>query len=285
MRETKLCKKNSFINIIEFDSTNDLVSYIKNAKTTPWFRNCALSDSQNIEMYKFSSTMSFDEAFRMLRDGWATGAKKIEGQFKLIKGMSLDSKYTKFVQDVVGFQPIVANYLMGIPKSMVSSKIVAKKQKVVTLNMTMSFNCGTRASVMEANCLNVLKIVKAIEASGCRVNLNVFCSVKVYDTDIRKLKYGLIRLRVKNADERLNISKVAFPIVHPSYLRRIMLRVIETNVFFTSDFTRGYGSAIYDREFIDIYGDMMKGQYLIPMHLEDDEIKDAESVYAKLIRL
>lgn len=285
MRETKLCKKNSFINIIEFDSTSDLVSYIKNAKTTPWFRYCAVSDNQSIKMCTFSNTKSFDEAFRMLRNGWEEGAKNIEGQFKLIKGMSLDSKYVKFVQDVVGFQPIVANYLMGIPKSMVSSRIVAKKQKVVTLNMTMSFNCGTRASTMEANCLNVLKVVKAIEASGCRVNLNIFCSVRAYDKDIGKFRYGLIRLRVKNSDERLNISKVAFPIVHPSYLRRIMLRVIETNTFFTSDFTSSYGHSINDKEFIDIYGDMMKGQYLIPMHLDDDEIKDAESAYAQLIRL
>lgn len=286
MKESTRFKDGDSIYLVEFDSTGELVKYLKsNPRVSYWFEGHEQSQDTSYSMYEWCKSSSFDEALNLLENGWAEEAKKIEGSFKLMKGMKLDTKYVKFVQDVVGFQPIVANYLMGIPQSMVGSKMVPKKQKVVTLNMTASFNSAKSARYIEENCLNVLRVVRAIEASGCRVNLNVFYSGWVNNYWTNSRRFGLIKVKVKSANERLNISKVAFPIVHPSFLRRIMLRVVETNRNFSSEFVGGYGKVVNDTTLVDIYGDMMKGQYLIPMHLREDEIKDANSVYAKLIRL
>ena len=50
-----------------------------------------------------------------------------------------------------------------------------------------------------------------------------------------------MKVRIKNSSERLNLSKVSFPLVHPSFLRRICFKWIETNEHATTLFNHGYG--------------------------------------------
>ena len=50
-----------------------------------------------------------------------------------------------------------------------------------------------------------------------------------------------IKIRLKSANEKLNISKLSFPLVHPSMLRRLFLRFVEVHPPVSNDFKRGYG--------------------------------------------
>jgi len=66
----------------------------------------------------------------------------------------------------------------------------------------------------------------------------------------------------------MNISKLAFPLVHPSMLRRLMFKYLEvTDLITNRDFANGYGSPIEDADVV-----LEKGELLIPKYFKESEI-------------
>ena len=68
------------------------------------------------------------------------------------------------------------------------------------------------------------------------------------------------KVRIKNANERLNLSKVSFPLVHPSYLRRINIRWIERFEYTTKAYNKCYGSPMKFSDFCEILGKSKNSQ-------------------------
>ena len=101
---------------------------------------------------------------------------------------------------------------------------------------------------IEQESVKVLQLVNNLEKQGYRVILNV--------TLISKSRRGNIilcnKVRIKNANERLNLSKVSFPMVRSSYLRRIMFKWIETFEYTTKSFDTNYGVPIKCEDFNNI---------------------------------
>lgn len=262
-----LYNKECPVSILEFDTISDIAGCVKEGKPSLWFERKQVSHEISSNMSEFCKTNTFTDAYKMLTEGWYEGSKKLEKRLSLEKGSTLNKLERKFIQDVVGFQPIVANYLMGVPKSMVNSKMVMRKEKVVTLNYCASFPGRVSVSTIEENCITAFRIIKAIEAAGTRVNLNVFYAGHVYDYQTSTKRYNLIKLRIKGANERLNVAKMAFPMVHPSFLRRILFRVIEVSPSFTREYVGGYGRVVSNDEFAEVFKDRLKGEYLIPTYI------------------
>lgn len=285
MKKTEKNINGSPVSITEFNSISDLISYIKTGKTSIWFEGYCQSNLTDASTKEFTNTGNLKEAMDMLENGWYEEAKKIEARFKKLDAKPLNGLQRKFVQDVVGFQPIVPNYMMGLPNSMVNSKMVVRKQKVVTLNMSMTYSGAVKADVIESCCLTALRVVKAIEDSGCRVNLNVYYAGWNPDYATGTTMYNLIKLKVKGANERLNISKVCFPMVHPSMLRRIFFKVIEVTPSFTREYRKNYGKVVKDDDIKNTFSNLMKGEYFIPTFLRDKDIETSSSVYDCLIRM
>lgn len=286
MREVSRLVGSNTINMVEFNSISDLVSFLKEAKTTTWFKGHEKSIEQNKKRTEFAGTKTFNEAMGMLENGWYEEAKKIEKELSIEKRNVFEKDEVKFIQSVAGFHPIVPSYLMGLPNSMVSSKIVAKKQKVVTLNLSISFSAIVSAKEIEDVCIKALRIVKSIESKGYRVNFNVFFAAKETDYTTGHMRYAAIKLKVKNANERLNISKVCFPVVHPSMLRRIFFRVVETSPSFSKEFVYGYGIAMSNEELTNVYKDVMKGEYIIPTKTYGNKSSTkAENMFDRLIKV
>lgn len=286
MRETSKFTDRQIVNLVEFTSISDLVSYIKNAKPTPWFENRECSLEVSDKRTKFTKTRFFEEAMNLLENGWYEEAQKIEKELNLSNKNMFEKDDIKFIQSVAGFHPIVPNYLMGLPDCMVSSKIVPRKQKVVTLNLSISFSCVVSTKEIEEVCLKAFRIVKEIESKGCRVNFNIFYSGKAYESEIGKINYCVIKLKVKSANERLNVSKVCFPAIHPSMLRRILFRVVETSEVFTKRYTSGYGTPLSNNELVEVYKDIMKGEYLIPTKTYGNSSSTkAEDMYDNIIKI
>lgn len=281
-----LYKDTNPVSVIEFNSISEIAEYVKHGTPSPWFENRQKSLETSNDMYEFCNTRSFTDAYKMLTEGWYEGSKKLEAKLRLKKGSALNKLERKFIQDVVGFQPIVANYLMSIPKSMVNSKMVMRKEKVVTLNYCASFSCGVSSGTIEENCITAFRIIKAIEASGTRVNLNVFYVGHVYDYQTSTKRYNLIKLRIKGANERLNVAKMAFPMVHPSFLRRILFRVIEVSPSFTREYIGGYGRVVSNDEFAEVFKDKLKGEYIIPTYIANSiNWDDGECMLDSLIKV
>ena len=237
MKETKL-NVGSFVKayVREFSSLNDFETYITNTPLNDTFRWTKLASVSGSE--KFTGTHSYEQAVEMFKNGWQSKAEELTKKLKVIQNQVIDAQVQKVLFDVVGFQASVPRYLQGIPTNMVNKKLVPIKQKIVTINKDISYNCGvTTEQIVEAS-IQTLQLVKRIEAQGIRVNLNLIWGVKASGSN------EIVKVRLKSTNERVNISKLAFPLVHPSMLRRLCFRYLEVAPTITHGYLYGYGSPL-----------------------------------------
>src|SRR5690606_28814273 len=127
----------------------------------------------------------------------------------------------KTVYDIVGFQASVPRYLQGLPTSMVNKRNVKVKQKSVSLYKSISYSVRIKAEEILEDSVKFLQIVQEIEKQGIRVNVYTVFHSKIPKEEI------FITTKIKSANERLNLSKLAYPLMHPSFLRRTTFRTME----------------------------------------------------------
>lgn len=259
MKETKL-NVGAFVKayVREFSSLNDFETYITNTPLNDTFRWTKLASVSGSE--EFTGTHSYEQAVEMFKNGWQSKAEELTKKLKVIQNQVIDAQVQKVIFDVVGFQASVPRYLQGIPTNMVNKKLVPIKQKIVTINKDISYNCGiTTEQIVEAS-IQTLQLVKRIEAQGIRVNLNLIWGVKASGSN------EIVKIRLKSANERVNISKLAFPLVHPSMLRRLCFRYLEVAPTITHGYLYGYGSPL-DGSQLKTY---CKDEYVLPRLFNGD---------------
>ena len=259
MKETKL-NVGAFVKayVREFSSLNDFETYITNTPLNDTFRWAKLASVSGSE--EFTGTHSYEQAVEMFKNGWQSKAEELTKKLKVIQNQVIDAQVQKVLFDVVGFQASVPRYLQGIPTNMVNKKLVPIKQKIVTINKDISYNCGvTTEQIVEAS-IQTLQLVKRIEAQGVRVNLNLIWGVKASGSN------EIVKIRLKSANERVNISKLAFPLVHPSMLRRLCFRYLEVAPTITHGYLYGYGSPL-DGSQLKTY---CKDEYVLPRLFNGD---------------
>lgn len=225
-------------NVVEFDSLVEFYDYICNTPLNKTFRWSELSSSRTTRN-EWSGTRSFNEASDLLHNGWTIGAEKLTKQLKVAKLDVQQQTAYRNVLSVCGYQAIVPLYLQGVPNNMVNKKVVPVKQKVITLNKIVSVSSSVSAQTMEQESIKCFQIIKKIEESGIRVNLNLMISTG----------HVCVKIRLKSAGERLNVSKLAFPLVHPSMFRRLYFRFVETYPTIPESYSHGYGRVPDEREF------------------------------------
>ena len=252
MKETVKTYGNKTSYVREFDSLNDFESYITNTPLNNVFQWEKLMSVNN--GFNFTQTNSYNEAVQLFKNGWSDMSNQLTKKLTVIKNQVVDAQVQKIMYDVVGFQASVPRYLQGIPTSMVNKKLVPVKQKIITLNKDISYNAKvTTEQIVEAS-VQTLQLIKKIEAQGIRVNLNLVFGASAASTK------EVVKIRLKSANERLNISKLAFPLVHPSMLRRLMFRYIEVAPTITKGFLWGYGKPM-DGSQLKTY---CKDEYVLP---------------------
>lgn len=261
MKIQELGKKGITKDVIEFDSLQDFYKYICDTPFNDAFR---WAEHDSVDTSKFSKhwtkTESFSEAVDLFKNGWSDMASKLVQKLKVIESKTEPTMKPRNQLNVCGYQAIVPLYLQGVPNCMVDKKMVPVKQKVITLNKSIDYNGGTSSDKIVEESIKAMMIVKKLEAQGFRCNLNI-----VLGTSKGAYKF-YVKVRIKSANEKMNISKLAFPLVHPSMLRRLFFRFIEVYPKITSDFVHGYGTPAKSYELRDVF----KGEYLLPNFIMKD---------------
>lgn len=233
--------------LVEFNSISEFLEYIEKTPTNNAFskRNSLSSKRLDRKYSPWSGTQTYGEAFDLLRSGWTVGAKNLEIKLKKVSKISgTDMRLRNFV-DVCGYQAIVPLYLQGVPCNMVNRKMVPMKQKVITINRIVSCSSSVRSETLENESIKCFQIIRKLEQSGYRVNLNLLMSSG----------HACVKIKLKSAGEKLNISKLAFPLVHPAMLRRMFFRFIETYPTYPGSYTFGYGEVPNEEEFRKVCGE------------------------------
>lgn len=259
--------------IQKFDSLQKLYEYLCDTPFNEVFR-WAEHSSVKADNRNWSQTRSFEEAVDLLRNGWDDMSKKLTQKLAVACKNMQPQKAQRNVLSVAGYQPVVALYLAGVPQNMIDKQTVVKKQKIIELTKDVTYSaCVSSEEIIEES-IKSMMIVKKLEAQGFRVKLNIALGV---EADGRKI---ICKACVKQPGDRLNISKLAFPMVHPSMLRRLFFRYIEVNPDVTSGFRYGYGRPIgaYDMKRV------FKEDIILPNHINVDieNIKNAEELIAAI---
>lgn len=230
-------KENKEIRIFEFNSLNEFYNYICETPFNDTFRfqeHASVTGSDS-----FTGTSSFEEAVDLFKYGWKDGSKKLTKKLNAKQKAMQPIMKAKNKRDVAGYQVIVPSYLSGDPMSMINKKMVHVKQKVITLNKTIAYPCKVTKDEIEEESIKAFQLIKKVEAQGMRVNLNIVSGFDVSDMRI------IVKIKVKNSTEKLNISKLAFPLVHPSMLRRLLFRFLEVVPKASKKYVYYYGSPVY----------------------------------------
>ena len=264
------------IHLIEFKSINEFIDYITNMPTNNAFKNASLSSKETgFDRTEFTKTETFEDAVSLLKNGWSEKASELNNRIKADKSFSYETR-RKTIKSVAGYQAIVPAYLMGMPNSMVSSMVVAQKSKIITINKMIGYNAMVSAETITAESIKALRIVQKLEAQGFRVNLNIVRDNRTWGCNDRYI----VKVCVKKANERLNVSKVAFPLCHPSMLRRLMFRWQEVYPNMSRFFVGGYGSSPDVFETIEAFKKFGVNEIIIPNFLEKrvDDIHSIEDL-------
>lgn len=256
-----------------FRSITELLNFIESAPLNEVYKNSNVKDLPSHEesqhRFSFTGTQSFEEAKNLLKFGWSEMAHKLNVKLQASKRISATDKTVRNTYDVVGFQASVPRYLQGIPTNMINKKQIMKKQPVVTIIKSIGYNAFVSKEEIQEQSIKALQIIQRIEESGIRVNLDIAW----YRTSGKQNL--LTRVRIKSANERLNISKMAFPLVHPSMLRRIGFAQTERCIGLTdNNYRYGYGRSENQLEVLKpLFG---KNEYVIPGVINNIEqtIKD-----------
>lgn len=213
----------------------------------------------------FFGTYTYDEAEELLLHGWEEGTKKIKDKLAEVKVSNYKNK-TKNIYKPVGYQCSVPRYLQGMPDSMVNKVNVQKKNKVITINKSFAYNYKIKQEQIINESVKVLCLVNKLESEGYRVKLNVVLITN------RENCYIVTKTCIKQSSRRLNIKQIAFPLVHPAMLRRIMFALLERyeECAEQNRYYCGYGRAVDEKQYCE------KGEYFIPATIEEAEIVDIE---------
>ena len=238
-----------------FDTISELLSYINSTPISPLFTGHRLS-SQNTWDSEWFGTQDFNEALDLLHKGWCPEAKQLSEKVP-IKTTQSSLQSQRPTHSVVGYQASVPRYLQGIPTNMITSKPVTNKQKIITLYKSLSYASRISTSEIEREGIKALQIIQALEGKGYRVKLNMIWLSR------KTREIATLSLTVKKPQDRLSLIKMAFPLVHPSMLRRICLAWMERNPHLRENFTQGYGRPCPE-DFIP-----QKGEIFLPPFITD----------------
>lgn len=205
---------------LRFNSITNVCNYLQNNEITKEAQ--ALKRQNKLAPYctgsyweSFSGTASIEAAISLLKGGWDAKAREIKS--KMQKPFTGTNRGHRNVYDVVGYQACVPRYLQGIPTSMVRSVPVHKKDKVINIYKNVAYSYKISADEILKQSLKVLNLIDRLEQDGYRVNLYV-----IVKSTNRRYTWQF-SLRIKQSSQRLNIKQTAFPLCHPSMLRRIII--------------------------------------------------------------
>ena len=239
---------------LELDDVTEIIKTFK--RNLAFFHVHTLSSE---ETRGFSGTKDMAEALSLMRNGCPEIAKTLEAAVHAEKIKNNTSNLqSKPAYGIQGYQASTPRYLQGLPDSMVFTKRVAVKNKIVTIDKDVTYSsCISQEQIIKES-VKALEIVRKIEACGKKVQLNVIYGVS---TKTQIIKF---HVTVKRANERLNIAKLAYTMVHPSMERRMMFALLERLPDITDErFTIGYGHILDDNEM------KTEGNYFIPRHIQE----------------
>jgi hypothetical protein len=266
-------------NIIKkFDSWGDFVDYVvPMPKDVP---GCIMQSRTNSSSnFSFTNVKTYEEAIELARTGWKEGADKVKtiSDPIFLHVSSLVERHS-ITHDVEGIQVDIARYLDGEPECWIQWErqiVESPGTKIVRMIFNGSVSGGVSTETIERVGAAAVALVELLEYSGTRVEIfleNVFA--RYVGPEYPKV---ISQVKIKSADQPLDIPRLAFALGHPACLRRLGFAFVELQ---SKEYRESIGSS---------YGMpiplTMKGDIVIPeLSYLNEETRTPEKAEAWIIK-
>lgn len=167
----------------------------------------------------FCGTSTHKEADELLINGDTFTAKIIEG---CNKNKRFERTTNTIKQDFCGFVPNVGAVVSGSPINMYNVKQTTyRNTKVLNLVYFIGASYNVKTKELCAAGAKLLNVVNTLEAQGYRINLFAArCVIPAINGKNQKNSLLNLAVKIKDSGKHLNITKIAYPVAHPSFFRR-----------------------------------------------------------------
>lgn len=217
-----------------FDSLDAAVQFAD--KMPSIWTNC-VSRGDDVQ---FTGTESWEEAKRQATIGWPEGRERMVNDLDAASVLQLPVNHRALSLDVAGTRPFVPAAVAGDPLCMVRAGLDSSATRpVFRLLVSISALEFVPAGVLQNRGAAILSWVDKLEAEGARCEVVALRATKVASGHAINAYAATVML--KRADEPLDIDRLAFGLVSPSMLRRVMFGCMERHDDLKDGFKLSYG--------------------------------------------
>lgn len=182
-----------------------------------------LGTAESHERGKRFGTETYADAKEMALNGWEQGVENLaEIEYELDQNLSYGKE--EYQWDLQGRQLNVGRFLQGRPDCWLNP--VESEEaggRFISILVSASYNAMIKEEAIKNRGAAIVSLIDHLEHSGYRVKLDVCDPTKNGKDDLI-----FYRINLKNYDEPVDLSTVAFATAHPAMQRRIMFGVYES---------------------------------------------------------
>lgn len=156
---------------------------------------------------------SYEQALQFLEEGYQPTVEKLKAGIK--SNLQGTGKRISFHNDIVGYAPIVPLAILGVPNSMINSRMKPIKAKVIDVYYSSTAHCGISSEDIIKAGTKMLSAIIELEQQGYRFNLY---AVQDYYGD---KKCYMLKVKVKDAMQPIDLKRISFPLTHTGFFRVI----------------------------------------------------------------
>lgn len=223
-----------------FNSLHDLAAWID---ATPADASFIIeqSHSTGASVKEFTGSESYEEANDLALNGWDYGAEEVN---KIMMERAENYEQVKRLTiSYVGCVPCIPAYLSGSPANMIAIKKRPTNKPIITICYNSAVGYNITAEAITKAAAKLLNVIRGLEAGGAAINLFA-CS---FSRSRDSTETETLAVKIKDSKEPFNVLNMAYPLIHPSFLRRQSFAFTERNGGKYKTWN-GYGCTIRDRE-------------------------------------
>lgn len=220
------------VHALTFDSLGEAVQAAESTAKPLWESR----SSRSSEDEKWSGSRSFEEACSLARHGWP------EGRSKMVRAVSTAARFAGFSTtpayslDVAGAYPHCAIAAAGDAFCMVAPSPVSERSKpIVRLVLSGAVSAMVNPEEIFNYGAALLAFVDGLEASDIRTELSLLYTATTRD-DSELMRFSI---RIKGAEEALDLDRMSFAIASPAMWRRVTFSLMELHL--SEKWASGYG--------------------------------------------
>lgn len=215
----------------------------------------------------FAGTATYREAQDIAGTGWTAGRERMAAGLAVLA--PADATRMGHRLDVAGAYPVAAMAAAGDMQCMVDYGTDFKPRKVHRIIVNLSASGGVPKEHIEYRGVAICAAVDAIEASDDR------CEIVAHFGTSREPDALHVLITLKDADQPLEIDRLAFALGHPSMLRRLLFRQVELRRT-EAQYGSGYGLPV------NAPADVTEGCVYFPSMTWDNSYDTPQNALAKV---